>query len=246
MINKNIKIDRFIFNEIPTKKVNDKIVLDADGQNIAYLRLKKDEVEYLENKLSEITDFLTVQKIANTPLVSKNENRQIRIVLLNFIEPKDYKKHLNISYKQALESNPYLKGNDFIERQLILTQNYLERLLTDLDSPDETKFIFTTKSVDNRNILGLDTDEKRYFFFIRNSPKFHDHLFLFDYLKEINSILKDDISLAKKITEQSKPNVIVELSTGIENIKTVYWKLEALANNLLINNEDEALEICAE
>src|SRR5690554_5861882 len=31
----------------------------------------------------------------------------------------------------------------------------------------------------------------------------------------------------------------------IENIKTVYWKLEALANNLF-NNEGEALEICAE
>jgi len=32
----------------------------------------------------------------------------------------------------------------------------------------------------------------------------------------------------------------------IENIKTVYWKLEALANNLFINEEDKALEICAE
>src|SRR5690554_3522340 len=31
----------------------------------------------------------------------------------------------------------------------------------------------------------------------------------------------------------------------IENIKTVYWKLEALANNLF-NNEDEALKICVE
>lgn len=32
----------------------------------------------------------------------------------------------------------------------------------------------------------------------------------------------------------------------IENIKTVYWKLKALADNLFINDEDEALEICAE
>lgn len=32
----------------------------------------------------------------------------------------------------------------------------------------------------------------------------------------------------------------------IENIKTVYWKLTSLADNLFLNNEDEALEICAE
>lgn len=32
----------------------------------------------------------------------------------------------------------------------------------------------------------------------------------------------------------------------IENIKNVYWKLKALADNLFIYNEDEALEICAE
>jgi hypothetical protein len=246
MIDKNIKIDRFIFNEIPTKKVNDKIILDADGQNIAYQRLKKDEVEFLENKLSEITDFLTVPKITNTPLVSKNENRQIQIVLLNFIEPKDYEKQLNISYKQALESNPYLKGNDFIERQLILTQNYLERLLTDLDSPDKTKFIFTTKSVDNRNILGLDTDEKRYFFFIRNSPKFHDHLFLFDYLKEINSILKNDISLAKKITEQSKPIEKIALSNSIDNLRNVYRRVNSFIFMLKVNDKTDFLKTCSE
>lgn len=36
------------------------------------------------------------------------------------------------------------------------------------------------------------------------------------------------------------------MKIGIENIKTVYWKLKALANNLYINNEDKALEICAE
>ena len=170
MQNKNIKIDRFIFNEIPTKKVNDKIVLDADGQNIAYLRLKKDEVEYLENKLSEITDFLTVPKIANNPFLKTNNNRRIRLVLLNYIEVNNYNIQLT-------------------SEEIISTQNHLKILLTDLNNPDEAKFVFTTKNIDNGNILGLDTDEKRYFFFIRNSPQCHDPMFLFDYLKEINSVI---------------------------------------------------------